>query len=180
MIEKIIEVINDCLDLPKGSVKMGVVESVLKVKGDTGEYVPVLMDKEGEGKYAGFDSTLPISLYHKINEVTISAGRNGLGDDPGDLINTYSCSIIIYLNRKKTKLTPLELAFKLENQFPTGIDLKPYKNIAIRFLKVILNSVQVFNIEYQGVKYNLGTDSNLFAINYQIESTFKKGCFITC
>lgn len=180
MVEQIINSINQTLNLPDGSKIMGVAESVLKNSAGVNEYSPWLVDKHGEGKYAGFDNTLPISLYHKISDVVISTGRNGLGDDLGDLINTYNCSCIVYINRNKSKITPLELALTLQNQFPTGMKFAPYKNIVIRFLRVILNSMQIWTTEYQGIEFNLPSDSNLFAINYQIESTFKKGCFINC
>lgn len=176
MIIPIIDALNSVLDLPGGAIIMGVAESVLKGT----EYSPWLINKDGEGKYAGFDNTVPVSLYHKVNDVSVSIGKNGVGDDLGDLINTYNCTCIVYLNRKKTNLTPLELFLSIQNQFPTGMQVMPYKYIVIRFQKVILNSMQVWLQEYQGVQYNLPTDSNLFAINYQIESAFKKGCFIKC
>ncbi len=176
MIETIIDTINSTLSLPQGSRVQGVAELVFKGT----EYSPWLIDKNGEGKYAGFDNTLSVSIYHKINDVTVQAGRNGFGDDLGDLVNTYNCTLVVYLNRKKTNLTPIELMLSIQNQFPSAMKIKPYQNIVIRFLKVILNSTQIWLQEYQGVAYNLPTDSNLFAINYQIESTFKKGCFINC
>jgi len=177
MIQEIISAINSTLKLPEGAVVNDIAESVLKGT----EYSPYLIDKFGEGKSVAIDTTVPVIIYHKVIDVVCQGGKNGVGDDLGDLINTYNCSCIVYLNRKKTGLTPDELFLSIQNQFPSGMKFSPYKNIVIRVQRVILNSMQVWSSEYQGgVQFNLPADSNLFAINYQIESTFKKGCFVTC
>lgn len=142
--------------------------------------LPCTVDKSGEGVYIGMDNTIPVIIYHKINSISSVIKPKGTGDALGDIVNTYSNTMIVYMSRKKTGLLPDQLILKIQASLPDFLQFKPYNNIVIRFLNVILNSNQVWASEYGGSKYRLTPESNLFAINYQIETTFAKKCFENC
>lgn len=180
MIAEIISALNATLKFPIGSKTYGIAQSVIRKTDDGSQLLPCTVDKNGDYQFVGIDNTLPVSLYHKTNSIQIKRNGKGVGDSIGEVVNTYSNAMIVYLDTKKAGVTPDELLLQIQNSFPDAIRMQPYKNIVITFLNVILNSTQVWASEYQNTEYELLPETSLFAINYQIESTFKKGCFDNC
>ncbi|MBA3830065.1 MAG: hypothetical protein H0X33_14080 [Taibaiella sp.] len=174
MLSEIVNEINSTLKpLFNGGNIYGLAQSIIK----NNQVIPALVDNNGEGKYIGIDNTLPFIVYHKNNSIS-ATDVPGQGDEL-NIKNTYSNVLIIYLNRKKTKILPDELFLNIQAN-PFRYKIQPFKNIVIRVQNVILNSQQVWQSEYLGSDYEITPDSNLLAINYTIESTFKRGCFDTC
>lgn len=181
MINLFIDTINKKFSSLQGGKIYGLAQSMIRVKSDGLESLPAIVDNDGEGKYIGIDNTLPFIIYHKNNSITTrQVAKAGYGDESGDTVNTYSNTMVVYMNRKKLKIQPDQMFLNLQGSFPDSITHQGFKNIVILIQNVILNSQQVWASEYQNTDFRLQPDSNLFAINYTIESTFKKGCFDTC
>lgn len=156
-------------------------QSIVRGRGANIELLPALVDMDGEGTYIGMDDTSPITIYHKANSITMTEKPNsGYGNSKALKINTYANSMIVFLDRKATKMMPDELILLLQANLADEIKLKPYQTIQFRFQNIILNSQQVFASEYQNTEYKIPPQFSLLAINYQIESTFDKSCFATC
>lgn len=164
-----------------GSKLYGLAQSVVRRKGDAFELLPATVDKYGEGKWVGLDTTVPIQLYHKaVTLNTVVTTGSGYGDDLGEYQNTYGNTMIVYLNRTKTKLLPDELYLYLQANFPERLSVPDMNRVTIRITSVILNTQTVVNAEYQNTAILLGPEHNLFAVNYTIESVFNKNCFEKC
>lgn len=152
----------------------GLAQTMLK----EGKLIPTIISLTGKEQYAGVDDAHPVIIYHKSNSIQTAIKAGGKGDDPGPLVNTYSNSLIVYLNRKRLKLLPDELYLYLQAAMPSGFSMPPFE-IVIRQTTVILNSQQVWASEYQR-DFTLPPEANLFAVNYTVESSFKKNCFDKC
>lgn len=163
----------------KNAKVYGLAESVIRKQGSREDFLPCEIHKDGEANYIGIDDIYSVISYHKENSITVSIGKNANGDGIGDTVNTYQNTLIVYLDSKKTKLQPSELFLYIQSAFPEQIILKPYKLIFVRFANVILNTQVVYSAEYK-VDSKLSAHQHLFAINYNIESTHKKGCFDKC
>lgn len=165
-----------------GSKLYGLAQSVIRKKGlDQQELLPCTVDKYGEGKWVGIDSTVPIQLYHKsVTLSTTIVPNSGHGDDMGEYQNTYGNVMIVYLNRTKTKLLPDELFLYLQANFPEQLKYPDFSRITVRITSVILNTQTVINAEYQNTSFVLSPEHNLFAVNYTIDSVFNKHCFEKC
>lgn len=181
MINPIINKINEQLSKVFEGKIYGLAQSVIRIIGNEAEIIPALVDYEGEGKYVGLDDTYPVIIYHKLNSLkTENAKYKGYGDDNADQVNTYDNSLIVYYDRKKLKKLPDEMYLKIQISVQENLKIDPFKTVSIKFNNVILNSAQVFANEYRGTAYKLAPEKNLIAINYTVESTFKKGCFDKC
>lgn len=157
----------------------GLAQTMLRKKGVESELIPALVDLTGEGKYIGIDDVSPVIIYHKNNSLATTIDpKKAVGRDTGALVNTYSNSLIVYLNRKRLKLLPDELYLYLQAHMKSGFSMPPFE-IVIRQTTVILNSQQVWASEYQR-DFTLPPEANLFAVNYTVESSFKKNCFDKC
>jgi len=134
-----------------------------------GKIQPVVNDSP-----VGFDDVYPLSAYHKINGAVINykpgAGRNE------NVVNTFSLSFFIFNNKNKTGLYPDEVAMIFQSAFSKiKID-----SVRINPTSIILNSQQIYASEYRGSDYRLSENQSLIQINYNVEVTFKNGCFDIC
>lgn len=157
----------------------GLAQTVSKEQG----FLPALVNHEGEGEFVGIDNDKSIIVYHK-NSMLQSAMKNrtGVGDSRGDIVNTYYCAMVVYINRAKAHLLPDELFLYIQANFPETLKVLPYKDIVLRIQNVVLNSQAVLVQEYGDAEssVSLGPEDSLMAINYTIEATFERKCFKKC
>lgn len=173
-IHDIILKINESFELPKADI-YGIAQTIMRGQ----EKLPGVIGKKGEVYYVGVNDDKGIILYHKINGVVTGIKPKGYGDSVGNTANTYSMSMIVFLNRARVNMYPDELFTVIQSQTPVTVALEPYSTISTSFNSVILNDLQVFAQEYQ-IDYRLTPEQNLFQINYTVETTFLKDCFNTC
>ena len=133
-----------------------------------------------QGTWAGFDDKKEVILYHKLNSVQTSQAQTGYGDSFGEMINRYQMNLVVYFKSQKVK--PDEMFAFIQAVLPESPKKENSKFTYIRtsVLSAILNTMQVFNSEYKGIKYSLKPEQSLINISYTIESRFKKGCFNCC
>jgi len=161
------------VELPKGSEVNGVAELVSKDDSTLPEI---------DGKYVGIDDIYPVRIYHRILSMSSKVDvKGGYGNSIGDVVNTYSISMVVFLQHQKTSLYPDQLILLIQANMPDTIKIIPYKNIKITFTGAGLDSQSNWTQEYRtGTDYRLKSDQFLFKINYNIETTFSKGCFKEC
>lgn len=182
-LNKFIEVINEPLKKLISGIKVyGIAESIARTKGSVVEIIPGIVGNDGEIKYVGINDLDSVIIYHKANALGVkpSAVRKGYGDDPNNFVNAYAMSMIIYMDRSKTKLTPDQFFLFIQANLPFKIEQDPYALILIQINTVILNSQAVYDSEYKGTENKLPANHSLMQINYTIESTFNQNCFEKC
>lgn len=167
MIHQIIDIINSSLtDLIAGGQWQGI--------ATTERDQPVIAEKP-----AGIDDKYPVRAYHKLGTLT-SRPVDGMGRT-SDQQNTYSNSMVVFLNRTRCKTYPDELLLAIQANIPEVIKMQPYSSVTITINRTDLDSGTVYAQEYPGAKeLRLKKDQYLFRITYTVETTFKKGCFKTC
>lgn len=157
----------------------GAAQTMTRTQGQERIVYPALVDFTGEGIYIGVDNDAPLIIYHKINSIsTAIKPKEAYGDDPGAIANTYNNTLIVYIDRERMKMSPEELFMYIQAHFPNPFKIPPF-DITVRITNVILNSLQVWASEYQK-DFELPPSTSMFAVNYTIESSFKKGCFDKC
>jgi len=172
-VRDIISSLNELIELPKGSEVNGVAELVNRDDHTLPEI---------DGKFVGIDDTYPVRLYHRLINMNVSVqAGTAYGNSAGDVKNTYSVAMIVFLQHQRSQLYPDELLILLQNQLPNRIKQNPYKDIRITLTSAQLDSQTTWLQEYKGaVDYRLKSDQFLFRINYTIETIFTKGCFTKC
>jgi hypothetical protein len=159
----------------------GLAQSMNRDNAGKTETLPALVDKKGEGQYVGIDDKNSVIIYHKGGAMQVQTKPNsGVGDSAGDLVYTYTISMVILIDRKKLEMLPDEIALLIQANLKDQIKIQDYKSVIIRIQNIILNTQQVFSSEYQNTVYKVKPSQSLFVINYQIESTFNKRCFAKC
>lgn len=159
--------------LPSGSEVNGVAELILR----DDVTIPVISER-----YVGIDDTYPVRLYHRLNSMTssIKAGT-GAGRSAGDQVNLFQLSLVVFLDKPKSKMYPDELLLITQATMPERLMLVPFKSIVTNFVSSNLDSLLVYRQEYvSSDTYKLKEDQFFFKINYSIETTFSKGCFKAC
>lgn len=160
----------------------GLAQSIVRTAGEGNETLPGIVGKDGEIEYVGIDDINAVRIYHKVNSVTSSrvATRQGFGDELNDIVNVYLMSMVVWIDHKRTKLHPEDLFLFLQANIPDEIKSDPYKRILLSVTSVNFNSRAVFAAEYAGIDFKLPENKSLFQLNYNIESTFSKNCFVKC
>jgi hypothetical protein len=171
-IRDIISYLNETIELPKGSEVNGVAELVPR----DDQTIP-----EIDGKFVGIDDKYPVRIYHRLISVSSRIGKPGYGNAVGDITNTYSIVMVVFLQHERAKLYPDELLLFIQANMPDRMKGPPYNDIRITFTGANLDAQANWAQEYRsGTDYRLKSDQFLFKINYNIETTFSKGCFREC
>lgn len=172
-IRDIISSLNETIELPKGSEVNGVAELVPR----DDQTIP-----EIDGKFVGVDDTFPVRIYHRLLSVSSKiVPGTGMGREVGLISNTYSVAMVVFLQHERAKLYPDELLLFIQSKMPDRLKGVPYNDIKITFTGAGLDTQANWTQEYRpGTGYRLKSDQFLFKINYNIETTFSKGCFKEC
>lgn len=179
-IHEINEGLKDLFKSFKNAKVYGLAQSVIRKQGTREDLLPCVISKDGESTYIGIDDVYSIIAYHKTSSMSFKLVGSPSGDSIGDIQNTYQNTLYVYLDTKKTKLLPEELILYIQANFPDWLIIKPYLTVRTSFTNVILNTQVVYASEYKVTDSKLSAHQHLFAINYNIESTHKKGCFDKC
>ena len=83
------------------------------------------------------------------------------------------------------KLTSEQLEALIANAFPDIIPAADLTDLKLDYMTVTLigsdmNNLNVFNTEYRNIDFVPPEDLLLFSMRYQIETSWKKGCFKLC
>lgn len=172
-IRDIISSLNEQIELPKGSEVNGVAELVPR----DDQTIP-----EIDGKFVGVDDTFSVRIYHRVLSVASKTDiKKGYGNDVGEVSNTYSITMVVFLQHERAKLYPDELLLFIQSKMPDRLIGPPYNDIRVTVTGAGLDSQSNWTQEYKsGANYRLKSDQFLFKINYSIETTFSKGCFKEC
>lgn len=184
MIEQIIDIINkDGLNgISKNQKTFGVAQQIFRVnESEVVDFIPGIVNNNGEIKYIGVDDVNDLILYHKITSANISF-ENGYGDGRFSR-NIYSCFLICLYDISKINIDAADMIIVLQSQMPqTIIGMKDIRNVSITSTGAVLNSAQVFNSEYKYGEKNMLLPSNIFFVqlNYNIQITFDQTCINKC
>jgi hypothetical protein len=171
-IRDIISSLNETIELPKGSEVFGVAELVTKDESTLPEI---------DGKFVGIDDRYPVRIYHRVLSMNSKSAGVDYGDKVAIISNTYSISMVVFLQHERAKLYPDELLLFIQSNMPDRLKGQPYNDIRITFTGAQLDSQSNWTQEYRtGTHYRLKSDQFLFKINYSIETIFSKGCFKEC
>lgn len=172
-IRDIISSLNEQIELPKGSEVNGMAELVPR----DDQTIP-----EIDGKFVGVDDLFPVRIYHRLLSVSSKVlPGTGFGNEVGNVSNTYSIAMVVFLQHERAKLYPDELLLFIQSKMPDRMKGHPYNDIRITFTGAQFDSQSNWTQEYRpGTLYRLQSDQFLFKINYSIETIFSKGCFKEC
>lgn len=182
MVRDILKILNTELKgLTSDESIYGLTQSILRIQGLEREILPCVVSEDGEGKYVGLDDVKSVIIYHKLNSSSTRYLTNGKGDNPGDIVNTYAMSLLIYWDRKRLNKYPDEMLQVIQARIPVLIlDMPNTKSVRTQIGNSNFNSLQVYGQEYQETNPKLPANINLMQVNYTIEITFNPACIESC
>lgn len=166
---------------------LGICESFQRKENGVTQLLPGYIKNDGEIDYVGPDDEYNVIIYHRINNITPGKdiGDKGWGDGRGFNSRIARMNMVVFGMRDELQITSTEMGLKLEQSFPEKVGKDLLKqlqfmrcNIAVN--DIVLNILQVFQEEYQGVAFFLKPEQFLIKLNYSIESIYSKECFINC
>jgi len=182
MVNELIHILNESLDgLTVSQAAYGLAQTVERITGTEREILPGVIGSDGECKYVGIDDIKSLIVYHKLNSSSTAALPNGKGENPGDLVNTFSMSMYLYWDRKRFNKQPDEVLILIQARWPQLIMQVPdAKTVRIRVGTTNFNSLQIYSQEYALQNARLPPQMNLAQFNYTIEITFNPACLNAC
>lgn len=184
MINTLIDLLNNQFDgIVPDQIVLGLVQRIYRHGDNAIEFMPGIVDADGEAIYAGIEDIKSLSIYHKANTANLTYGnmRVGFGDSrqSEDSIN---CSIIACWDIRKVKLQSVDMLLLLRSRLPQMIKGVPgIKSILITPTGAILDTKQVFGSEYTVAEtYLLPIYINFLQINYTIQLRYDQQCIDQC
>jgi hypothetical protein len=184
MIDEIIDCINDGFDkIHQDQIVIGIAQRVYRVSSSGSiEYMPGIVNMDGEAIYAGLDDIQSLIIYHKTNTANLSLNpRIGYGDSKISEDNIL-CSLIACWDTRKMPLQSADLLLLLRARFPQEIKgIDQISQILIFPSSAILNTKQIFDSEYTVQEgYLLPIYMNFIQINYTILIKYDQQCINKC
>jgi hypothetical protein len=144
---------------------------------------PVVYDLSGNGTKVSPDDTYPLQIYHKILNRTYQVKPSSVGSRANVVSEKTDVKMIVAGWTNILQLSQEDVEALIASNFPDQIDPSLYtplrlQNLVVTLQSSVLDRAQVYAGEYRGITYQIGPEQILLSIRYQIESTWKKGCFI--
>lgn len=125
-------------------------------------------------RLVSFDDAFSLQAYHRLNGVNIKETK-GYGRE-NNITNTFSVSMIVFNNEKRTGLQSEEIAMIFQS-LVNGLNIT---SASVSPASFILNTQAIFATEYRGHEFRLPEHMSLIQFNYTVDITFKSGCFDLC
>lgn len=177
---------NNLKHMAKVSVK-GIAEPIPRDNGKEGiEWIPCVIDNEGEATYVGLDDVFEIQIYHRCFEEIYINGKAQYGDANLNDKGKANMSLVIIGNREKLRtnantlndiIIPLltSKTVKIPNQSGSII-----VRASVVHSKTNFKSFEIFSRDFKGVEYFLKPETIFMEMVYTIESEFNRSCFNIC
>src|SRR5688572_15659275 len=123
MINDVIDLINDGFDgLHGDQIVLGLIKRVYRISSTGIEYMPGVVNNEGEAIYAGIDDVKSLMLYHKSNTGNLNYGstRTGYGD-ARSIEDSFSFTLIAVWDTRKIPLQDVDMLLLLRARMPQEI-----------------------------------------------------------
>ena len=165
-----------------GSIR-GVAYDGTEVDSTGTRVFPVLYDLSGDGVKVTPDDNYPIQIYHKVLNKTYQIKPSSVGSRSNVVSEKTDVKMVVAGWTNRLSLTQEDLEALITSNFPDQIAPALYtplrlQNLVVTLQSSVLDRAQVYAGEYRGVPYQVRPEQILFSIRYQIESTYKKGCFM--
>jgi len=162
--ESIIKRLSD-FDCLANSQVYGVAEPIIRSDEDSEEWIPVLVDNDGEDHYIFVvDDDYPMVLYHRLLSKSYVVDRKSkYGDDIGLSIQA-DMRLVCWGFRNMVKTTAEQIESFIFASLPSNVN--PVKSNFDR--------LAVFNNEFKGIKFFLPEEVFLFSMDYNFKYTPNK------
>lgn len=168
----------------------GIADLVPRIKedGKTIEWLPCMIDNDGEATYVGIDDNYCLQIYHRCFEESYSKQKisKQYGDSNSNEQSKANLSMVVMASRSRLRKN----SFELNDIITPLIHIKPFEikdsegkrisNNVISIVKTNYKSLEIFSRDYRNAEYFLKPETIFFEIVYTIESEFNRSCIQKC
>lgn len=164
-----------------GAQVNGIVEEATRKGGDKMQVFPAKFGLNGDGVTIAPNDTYPLQVWHKLKHISYRNGE-GFGGGYANVIATLNLSMVVAGFTDKVQLTQANMVALIATNFPDAIAQGVVQPLKINLMEVRLQEANldkraVFGQEFQGYDFFIQPEQILFALKYQIEIAYRKGCF---
>lgn len=146
---------------------------------DSLEVFPATQNLNGEQFEVTLNDTYPLIVYHKIlNKVYKPQG--GYGNTNTEQSEIIDCRMVVASYTDRVGLSQENLEQLITSDFADNIARKYFpvnvQRLCFTLKGSILDKQQVWALEYRNIPYDVKPNQILFALTYQIEVDYRKGC----
>lgn len=150
-------------------------------------FIPAIVSGINDAVAVVPDDNFNLITYHRLITNTYSAkeGSKNFGDGLSYQQAISDVIMIVIAFNGKVRLTAEQLEALIVQSMPNlfakdfTTDLQ-MNSIYAQVMSSSFDSVALFSQEYRGETYYIKPDMSLFQIRYQIQASYKKGCFKIC
>ncbi len=169
------------------SAKFFTIADPIKTTGEDNERrEPYIIDNNGEGVAVVPDDTYGLQVYHVADSLAYQiADPDDYGTPGTTMQETANMRMVFWGRRGKLKVRLEDVIAASAMDFPKEFlpsDLTPLgmNSCRIEMGEVDSDPYSVWDKEFQGTEFQLGTDTILFDISYKIIDTYNRSCFNLC
>lgn len=159
----------------------------IKTTGEDKERIePYIIDNDGEGESVVYDDTQALQVYHVVDTIDYQiADPDDYGKPGTTMQETANMRMIFIGSRKRMKVrtenTIAAAVMDFPKEFtPTQVTALGMNSCIIQMQDVESDPYTVWEDQFKGTEYGLGTDTTAFSIKYKIIDTYNKNCFSLC
>lgn len=130
--------------------------AIVNQKGSQKSF-PALFDVNGEGRYPFLDDKFDLGFYHRVNSNRFLPNYRNFGRDKDRYVES-DMMLIVWGFSKVLQLSKYEVEEIVRKAFPNEALL----------LQSIFDSLQIFNREFRGYKFNIRPEEFVFSIQYKV------------
>ncbi len=150
--------------------------------------VPTLVSVNDWKEFVGADDRYSVQIYHRVVDVETVESPISYGDGNSNGREQATMKIVVFADRKRTRMNPYELAFTIKsalNRQFTGASITAYSGLlgaTSEATKDNYNSLQVWQDEYglPAESYPIRLHQMLFSIDYTITTDYNSSCITNC
>ncbi len=159
----------------------------IKTTGEEKERTePYIISNEGEGESVVYDDTQALQIYHIVDSLEYSIANPDDYGTPGTIMQeTANMRMIFIGSRRRIKVRTEDIiaasAMDFPKEFaPSQVSALSMNSCIIEMQDVESDPYKVWEDQFIGTEYSLGTDTTAFWIRYKIIDTYNKSCFKLC
>ena len=150
--------------------------------------IPTLVNTFDWREFVGVDDRFSVQLYHRVIDVSQVESPLSYGNGNTNGREEANMVVVVFADRKRTKLTPYELGFIIRsslNQQFTGSTIASFaglSGVTVEATADNYNSLEVWQNEYglPAETYPVKLHQMLFSIEYTITTDYNNACITSC
>ena len=141
--------------------------SPIKIKTERGatQFMPALINKDGECHYVFSDDDFDLGVYHRFLSQSFAKGE--VWGREREVIETSEIQLIVWGFSPKLKMLDLDVSEQLIiPAIPADVDL----------VSVSFDKQSVVNGEFRNIDYDFKPEEFIFSVKYKVISKYRKAC----